>query len=335
MRMNFETFKGVVETELLNFFPDSMKNGKVVFEKVPKVNRELDAVTIELEGEKRNICPTLYLQDMYERYEATENLPDVMSEFAAAYLQSMERSEEVIKKIDLPNCKDRIIFQLINSEQNKGLLADVPYRPFQDLAIIYRVVVEDREGVLASSIITNKVADAIGMKEAELFELAAENTKRINPVKIIGMSEMLRGTLFDIGADEEELDMMMPYQPEEEMMYVITNERNMHGAISMIYEDELHKLSEVISDDLYILPSSIHEVLAVPASTQSPEELAEMVHTINMATVNLEDRLSNQVYHYDRNARTLKLATDTPNKRLDGEVSEQQLVYEANKGPKR
>ena len=66
-----------------------------------------------------------------------------------------------------------------------------------------------------------------------------------------------------------------------------------------------------------------------------PEELAEMVHTINMATVNLEDRLSNQVYHYDRNARTLKLATDTPNKRLDGEVAEQQLVYEANKGPKR
>ena len=54
-----------------------------------------------------------------------------------------------------------------------------------------------------------------------------------------------------------------------------------------------------------------------------------------MATVNLEDRLSNQVYHYDRNARTLKLATDTPNKRLDGEVAEQQLVYEANKGPKR
>ena len=95
MMMNFETFKGVVETELINFLPDSMKNGKVVFEKVPKVNRELDAVTVVIEGEKENICPTLYLQDMYERYEQTENLPEVMSEFAAAYLQSMEKREEV------------------------------------------------------------------------------------------------------------------------------------------------------------------------------------------------------------------------------------------------
>ena len=103
----------------------------------------------------------------------------------------------------------------------------------------------------------------------------------------------------------------------------------------MIYEDELHELSELIRDDLYILPSSIHEVLAVAASSQTPEMLADMVYTINMAQVNLEDRLSNQVYHYDRNARTLTLATDTPNKRLDGEVAEQQLVYEANKGPKR
>lgn len=332
--MNFETFKGVVETELLNFLPDSMKNGKVVIEKVPKVNRELDAVTVVLEGE-RNICPTLYLQDMYARYEQTENLPEVMAEFAAAFLESRERSEEVYKKLDLPNCKDRIIFQLINAEQNKELLANVPYRPFQDLAIIYRVVVEERDGILASSIITNKVADALGMKEAELFELAAENTKRINPVKVIGMSEMLRGTLFDIGAEEEDIDLMMPYHPDEEVMFVVTNERNMHGAISMIYEDELHKLSELITDDLYILPSSIHEVIAVAASTQTPEVLADMVHTINMAQVNLEDRLSNQVYHYDRNARTLTLATDTPNKRLDGEVAEQQLVYEANKGPKR
>lgn len=335
MMMNFETFKGVVETELVNFLPDSMKDGKVEFSKVPKVNRELDAVTIVFEGDKENISPTLYLQDMYARYEQTENLPEVMAEFAAAFLESRERSEEIYKKLDLANCKDRIIFQLINAEQNKGLLAEVPYRPFQDLAIIYRVVVEEKEGILASSIITNKVADALGMKEAELFELAAENTKRINPVKVIGMSEMLRGSLFDMGADEEDVDLMMPYHPDEEVMFVITNERNTNGAISMIYEDELHELSELIRDDLYILPSSIHEVLAVAASSQTPEMLADMVYTINMAQVNLEDRLSNQVYHYDRNARTLTLATDTPNKRLDGEVAEQQLVYEANKGPKR
>ncbi len=335
MMMNYETFKGVVETELLNFLPESMRDGKIEIMKVPKVNREMDAVTVVFGDDREKISPTLYVQDMYARYEACESLPDVMKEFAEAFVNSVEKSQEVFEKIDLPNCKDRIIFQLINAEQNKELLANVPYRPFQDLAIIYRVVVEERDGMLASSIINNNVADALGLKEAELFELAAENTKRINPVKVIGMSEMLRQSFIDSGVDVEDLDMMMPPVPDEEMMYVVTNSRNMNGAISMIYEDELHKLSEKISDDLYILPSSIHEVLAVPASIQKAEELAEMVHTINMAQVNLEDRLSNQVYHYDRKARTLKLATDTPNKRLDGEVAEQPLVYETKNGPKR
>ncbi|MBQ8243198.1 MAG: hypothetical protein IJZ40_07015, partial [Bacteroidaceae bacterium] len=57
-------------------------------------------------------------------------------------------------------------------------------------------------------------------------------------------------------------------------------------------------------------------------------ELAEMVSEINMDQVALEERLSNQVYHYDKDLRKLSLATDTPNKRLDGIVAEPPMVYE-------
>lgn len=46
-----------------------------------------------------------------------------------------------------------------------------------------------------------------------------------------------------------------------------------------------------------------------------------------MSQVSLEERLSNQVYHYDKDARRLTLATDTPNKRLDGMVAEANLIY--------
>ena len=35
-----------------------------------------------------------------------------------------------------------------------------------------------------------------------------------------------------------------------------------------------------------------------------------------------------QVYHYDKDLRKLTLATDTPNKRLDGIVAEPPLVYD-------
>ena len=65
------------------------------------------------------------------------------------------------------------------------------------------------------------------------------------------------------------------------------------------------------------MPSSIHEVIAVSADFGSPDELAEMVYEINMDQVDNNDRLTNQVYCYDKDLRTLRLATDTINKSLD------------------
>ena len=99
----------------------------------------------------------------------------------------------------------------------------------------------------------------------------------------------------------------------------------------MLYEDKLHNLAVELNNDLYIMPSSTHEVIAVSASMGDPYELAEMVAEINMEQVALDERLSNQVYHYDKDLRKLTLATDTPNKRLDGIVAEPQLIYDAGK----
>ena len=42
-----------------------------------------------------------------------------------------------------------------------------------------------------------------------------------------------------------------------------------------------------------------------------------MVYEVNMEQVDINDRLSNQVYQYDKDLRTLRLATDTINKSLN------------------
>ncbi len=63
--------------------------------------------------------------------------------------------------------------------------------------------------------------------------------------------------------------------------------------------------------------------------------LAQMVVEVNMQEVSLDERLSNQVYHYDKDLRKLTLATDTPNKRLDGIVAEPPLYMMRRKSPDR
>ena len=88
--------------------------------------------------------------------------------------------------------------------------------------------------------------------------------------------------------------------PPEQTLWIISNNRGIDGAVSMLYENELHELAENLESDLYILPSSVHEVLAVSTELTEPEELAQMVAEVNMQKVALEERLSNQVYHYDK-----------------------------------
>ena len=85
--------------------------------------------------------------------------------------------------------------------------------------------------------------------------------------------------------------MMIAEIPPEQTMWVISNEKGINGAASMLYENELHELAENLESDLYILPSSVHEVLAVSTELTEPEELARMVAEVNMQKVALEERL--------------------------------------------
>lgn len=141
------------------------------------------------------------------------------------------------------------------------------------------------------------------------------------------MNDIIREIFMKDGMPEEIADMMIEEMPADKTMWVISNDRGINGAISMLYEDKLHNLAEELETDLYIMPSSVHEVIAVSASMGDPNELASMVAEINMDQVSLDERLSNQVYHYDKDLRKLTLATDTPNKRLDGIVAEPNMIY--------
>ena len=130
------------------------------------------------------------------------------------------------------------------------------------------------------------------------------------------------------GMPEKDADIMFGEMPAEIPMYVVTNSCQINGAVSMLFEDILHGLAEKTGTDLYILPSSVHEVIAVPADIGSPETLAEMVEEVNLGQVPLNERLSNQVYYYEKEQRRLSMATDTPAKRLDGTASEKSKNHE-------
>ena len=328
--MNYEIFKEVVAEKFMEYMPEQYQGMRLRVEPINKVNKVLDGITLVGSGAGRSVSPTLYINHMYEHYLETENLQEVLQSAARRMDMAFKEMPEV-GDVNLEGAKDNIVFQVINTLQNEDMLRDMPHREFQDLSIIYRWVVKVDENGIQSSAIRNNLAEQLGMNEEQLFKCAVENTRRIFPPTVKSMNDVIREMFISDGMPAEVADMMIGEMPEDKMMWVISNDRGINGAGSMLYEDNLHKLAMKLETDLYILPSSVHECIAVSTNVGDPYELAEMVSEINMGQVALEDRLSNQVYHYDKDARRLTLATDTPNKRLDGMVAEAQLIYDNGK----
>ena len=102
---------------------------------------------------------------------------------------AIKEAPDVVPAIDFNAAKDNIVFQLVNTEQNKEMLQDIPNRSFQDLSIIYRWIVKtDVEGI-QSTVIHNSLAEKLGTSEEQMFKLAVENTRRIFPPTVKSMKD--------------------------------------------------------------------------------------------------------------------------------------------------
>ena len=161
--MNYEIFKEVVKEKFMDYMPEKFKGMELVAEPVEKVNVTLDGIILREEG--RNISPTIYINDMYKKYQDCGDLEETLM----AACDFMERAYEQAPVVDVDSimrdANEKIVFQLINTEQNKTFLEQVPHREFQDLSIVYKVIISADKDAVQSSKITNEFAKRLGMSE--------------------------------------------------------------------------------------------------------------------------------------------------------------------------
>jgi hypothetical protein len=185
--------------------------------------------------------------------------------------------------------KENIVFVLINYEKNKSLLETVPHIQFLDLALVFRWIVSMDEKEISGGIITNEIAKAYEMYENDLFELAKINTRKILPPRF----ENLTTTINRLTGNKVELP--NPEPP----IYILTNNIGVEGAASILYKDILETLKIKLQDNLYVIPSSINEVMIVPQKFADIAEVKIMVKSANLTVVAENERLSDNVYLYD------------------------------------
>ena len=196
--------------------------------------------------------------------------------------------QEVLKKI----AKKSLFVKLVNTERNESLVEQSISKEFLDLSAVVRVVLKmDKEG-MASMALSKGDAEILGMTEEEIYAAALANTLRLFPPKLMNLGRYVE---MRIGAE-------LPLGEDEVTTYILTNQKEVDGAIYFMSPEVVGAIAEALEDDLYILPSSVNEVLLVRASEleDGVDELKEMVRDANETVVAEKDILSYNVYHYDK-----------------------------------
>lgn len=263
------------------------------------------------------ITPKVYLNDYYNMHQSGMSAEGVCQKLAMDYskhiLDTIPITPEDI--VDFDKIKERIVTKVVSTKENRAMLKDYPSTKLEDLSVLYQIDLGGFEDGRASVKVTNQLMQTWGITKEELHKLAVENTELINPTTLKTMEAQLFGfpeNLLEGGT----------YEPSP--MLVMTNKFLLDGASCIANPDLLHRVSEVIGDDFYILPSSKHEVLVMPKDIvnemgMTPKEMGKMVREVNRTEVDKADYLSDHIYEFNRDSKMLESVKASMEKSRDME----------------
>lgn len=305
----YEDFKEYVAKEIIALLPEKYKGYTVSIKTQHKVNKDVDFLSVEepFDQEKYQTCgPALNLNNLFMEYIRTGNINMTMARVVDEFLKMEEISKEVLKDFDFEgkDIKKQIIFQLINYRQNKELLKEVPHRRFLDLAVIYRIFINN-DGCHETTIINEKTAKKLNLSEESLYKYAEMNTRRLMPIVTFKLKDIIQHMTPQFMEIPEEIIQEIA----GDKIYVLTNAGSAYGATGLLYNDALKMVTSKIGKRVHIVPSSMHEVIITPIQ-MNPEELSEIIQLTNADSVDIEDRLSNSVYMFDGTNLSLAFESD-------------------------
>lgn len=187
--------------------------------------------------------------------------------------------------------REKLSIRLVNYAWNRGRLRKLPHKRFLDLAVTFQIVLY-KNGYDTASVEVQTEMMKIWKKNTEDLWTAAITNLSKEEFQIKDIESMIEG-LEDVRLNEQ--------RDGRPLCYVLANGVEKNGAVGIFRTDMLMELAERVEKDLFIIPSSVHEVLLVPDDGKNEaESLKDMVRKVNDEVVDRVDLLSNGLYYFNR-----------------------------------
>ena len=242
--MNFDEFKDQFTEDVEQALKDAGIDAKVSTNTVEKMNESYEAMTITPEGS--NVGVNVNMEKFFEAYENGSDYDSVVAK-AVDVVESGFANQpaiDVAALTDYSQMKDKLVMEVVSAEANAEMLDKVPHQNIEDMAVVYRFVLDSSDDGRATILVTNQLLDTMGVTPEQLHADAMENAPELKPAVIKGMSEVMAEMM---GMSPEELAMMgMPTDPADEQMFVATVPDKVHGAGIIAYQDFMDQASDRI-----------------------------------------------------------------------------------------
>ena len=275
---------------------------------------------IMIETPKLNISPTIYLEEFYEYFQKGMSLETVTDEILKFYEDAKcEEPWDTSVLEDFGQIRKKIVYKLIHTKKNEELLRQIPSCPILDMSMVFYALLKADSGGTATMLITDEHLRMWHTDTSEILEAARENTISMPPPELYTMRETVECILHPASCKKQR-NLLEICQTErtynhgrekdgcdtEDYMYVLSNPLRSLGAGCVLYPHVLDKIGQIVGENFYVLPSSIHEIIIVPESfAMEPADMNRMVAEINQTQVAEEEVLSDNAYFYERKTKEL------------------------------
>lgn len=254
--------------------------------------------------ENCELNPTIYLErfEGMSEGEIAEEIVEILPQYAKP------ETKGITEKLHDLNYIINNVYLSIQMNNEPGLFTLDEYNYLNIKAYFTIDCGKDNHGSRMSTKVRKghitMLAKINNITEEEVIETLHQNsiTNMMNKIHIKNMTELLIEM-------NPYLSEHIPFEQEDNGMTVLTNTDKFRGASYVLINEALKKVCEKMKvDEIFIIPSSIHEVICVPVTAGITEtELKEMIREVNDKEVDPEERLSYDVYKYDVNTDTLGL----------------------------
>lgn len=291
--MNLKRFAKVLENKMRMVCDDNMK--VTLRENVALNGDERFQLEIVEHGETTGFL--VGIKTLFEEFQEGITLDRIVYEVRQLCQErrtKVRKVEQVMDRImsgEKQYIRQRLYAEVINYDWNKERLERIPHIKKLDLAIVYRILIEQEEDMRSSILVTDDIAKKLNLMEED-FQYALSNTETLFPTKIECLSDILG---LPVG--------------EEKMFYCLTNVAGQNGAVAMFISDKVKEFARNKGKFCFILPSSVHEVLLLEADSEDEKKIfEEMVRNANETVVLKEEWLSNHVYLYNKETDEIEIA---------------------------